>query len=464
MEPPPEISEARNPAVKFHDWTDRVRQSVTNAFSRLHERTAKDFQHLKKKGLNYWLWVALLVPVSMLAGDYLTKHRMLIAPRYWVYYQLQRITPRAPTYFQHTLVVSIGDEEYWRSPKLARRTPLKKDYLVDLIDRLVAAKAPVIAIDVDLRAQTPDRSPLYDKDYEGETIRLLNKISDVSNTTHIILPRTTIAANETAGPLAADDHYLTERTVYDEFSLNTAKVHEGFVSLPYDIRQVPILLPVENLPTPLFSFAAAAVQTQDPEWLLNARANDPLPYGIFLSPDSRKSLSAAEVLATPAQSLESRVANKIVLIGGTWHQDSYGHGNVVDTHYTPVGEIPGVFVHANYMEALMTHWSSPALGQTATTAIEFSLTVFIALMFAWQMGRFKRFLCTACIPIFLILVTCFLWQNLGIFFDFFIPLTLLGAHAVVDKILEWRRHSAKYVGLLAAMKEQGKPLPAAAAE
>jgi hypothetical protein len=88
----------------------------------------------------------------------------------------------------------------------------------------------------------------------------------------------------------------------------------------------------------------------------------------------------------------------------------------------------------------------------------------VALVFAWQMGPLKRFLWTIGLSLFLVFATCFLWQNLGLFFDFFIPLTLLGAHAVIDKVLEWRRRSADHAKLLATLKARGEPFASLAAE
>ncbi len=469
MQSSPDISKATSkPANNSSARIADAVQSVKNAFSRRKDWADKNLKHLKKKGFKYWVGVAILIPLSMLVGEYLSEHRMLIGPRYVVYYGLQKITPRAPEYFQHTAVVAIGDKEYWQG-ELARRVPLRKDYLAKLILKLADSKAPVIAIDVDLRSPPPNSSSAYDELYKKETDELLeaihfasegvrrdkegNKVS-VDYWSHIILPRTVISPGEDASLDMSQYTYRTEACIYDGEHFNDSRVHQGFVSLPRDIRQVPIVLNVENLQKPLYSFAAAATQTQDPKWLLNRRATDPLPYGIFL--DNPKPLAASEVLATSPHELE--VNNRIVLIGGTWHLSSYGQGNVVDTHYTPVGEIGGVFVHANYMEALRTHWSSKPLGKSATTGIELSLTILIALVFAWQMSPLKRFFWTLGVPLFLVIITCFLWQNLGIFFDFFIPLVLLGAHAVVDKILEWRRRSGAYGELVALMKSQTAPL------
>ena len=187
-------------------------------------------------------------------------------------------------------------------------------------------------------------------------------------------------------------------------------------------------------------------------------ANDPLPYGIFLDRDSLKKLRSSDVLAETPPALQSKIGNRVVLIGGTWHQDAYKEGEVVDTHYTPVGDIEGVFVHANYMEALLTHWSSSSLGQGATVTIEFLLTAFIALVFAWNMGPLKKILWVVGLSFLLILITCVLWQNLGMFFDFSIPLILLGAHTIIDKVLEWRRDAREFANLKG--KGQQAPLTA----
>jgi len=54
---------------------------------------------------------------------------------------------------RHATVILIGDKEYW-GPVLAGRSPLRRDYLAQLIDRLDQADASLIALDLIATAVT----------------------------------------------------------------------------------------------------------------------------------------------------------------------------------------------------------------------------------------------------------------------------------------------------------------------
>jgi len=132
------------------------------------------------------------------------------------------------------------------------------------------------------------------------------------------------------------------------------------------------------------------------------------------------------------------LAANAVLVGGAWHLNSFEKGQQVDTHLTPAGEIGGVFVHANYVEALLTHRSTKPVGRVFGVAVELGLAVFIALVFAWNMRPTWKFFSAIALSLILVGITYLFWENLGLFFDFFVPLVLLGGHALVAQVLEWR--------------------------
>ena len=69
--------------------------------------------------------------------------------------------PPEPKYVK---IVLVEDDEYWEGSPAGRR-PIKRSYLKDLVDHLVAAKAYVIALDFDLRTPNPASTEIP-KDYE----------------------------------------------------------------------------------------------------------------------------------------------------------------------------------------------------------------------------------------------------------------------------------------------------------
>jgi hypothetical protein len=73
--------------------------------------------------------------------------------------------------------------------------------------------------------------------------------------------------------------------------------------------------------------------------------------------------------------------------------------------------------------------------------IEIALAVFIAIVFAWKMRPSLKFAWAIFLSLFLIVITYVFWQNLGLFFDFFMPLVLLAGHAFVTQVIEWREEA-----------------------
>ena len=153
----------------------------------LKDQAKKIRDHLYSKGINYWVIVAFLIPVGMLIGDLLGEQRIWVTARYRLYQALQRVSTNTIDYSTRTAVVLIGDEEYWKG-ELARRTPLKRTYLAEVLLKLDSANPAVIALDVDLRSQTPDRSVVEHPDYHAETSVLLNVVKAVSRNRPVILP------------------------------------------------------------------------------------------------------------------------------------------------------------------------------------------------------------------------------------------------------------------------------------
>src|SRR5258706_2665491 len=259
-------------------------QSLSLRLPRLAGWLKKTYQNLRGKGVNYWLVVAFLIPLGMLIGDAIGERRMLIGPRYRLYRMLQHTSVNSPTYSDRTALLVVGDEEFWKG-ELARRAPLKRGYLEKLLIKLNSTfeKPAVIAIDIDLRSQTPDKSVVEHSDYHDETQKLLQTIDIVSHDTRVVLPRTLISKSaEEPTLLAEEQRYVKEPSIYDDFPFVPKRVIEGYVSLPYDIRQVPLPLPMKE-GLPLDSFAAAIAGVLGPVAVDDAQAKGALPYGTFIA-------------------------------------------------------------------------------------------------------------------------------------------------------------------------------------
>ena len=130
-------------------------------------------------------------------------------------------------------------------------------------------------------------------------------------------------------------------------------------------------------------------------------------------------------------------------MGGTWHALAFGRGVKIDTHLTPVGQIGGVFIHANYIEALLDSRTYVPWEKWKLQLIEVLLSFAAAAIFALAKRKIRAILCL-CVGV--AVFNYFLWQNLKVFGDFFIPVVLLGGHSAVEQILEWREmaHSGSH--------------------
>lgn len=402
---------------------------------------------LKGKGLNHWLVVAILVLGGILIGDLISERKILVGPRLWFYSLLQKADWRSPAYSNQVRTVIIGDEEFWKG-ELVRRAPLKRKYLAKLIERLDSVHPKAIALDTDLDLQVFD-IPVV-KDYDDENEKLRQAIEACKS--HVVLPRTLIfegapVDEPTLLPPKLEE-YLVQPPLFPKDDFVPGHVTEGFVSLPYDIRQVPLVVSLKN-GTPMDSFAAAIARVVDDGCVESARRNekDSLPYGTFLSSKGFTELSAKTALQMVPNELEKEIGGKVVLIGGAWHQQSYGQGPQVDLHQTPIGEMGGVTVHANYVDALLRHSTTKPLGEALSLIIEIVLSLVIAVVFAWRLTPLKKLLGAGLVTLASILVAFIFWQNLGLFFDFSIPLILLGAHTAFEKVREWRTGARAYAQL-----------------
>jgi len=166
-------------------------------------------------------------------------------------------------------------------------------------------------------------------------------------------------------------------------------------------------------------------------------------------------MSASYVLQADVNSLRDKMQGRIVIIGGAWH-NGYYHSTeavtdeTVDLHFTPANWVPGAFVHANYVEALVCGFVHPQLPEFVGTVIEIFFALIVAIIFAREGRLRQKYAQVIMFCVMLVVLTYVLWQNLGLFFDFFIPLVLLSLHAPIEQLRESR---AELQHLRARVKE-----------
>ena len=216
-------------------------------------RSLKD--HLRKHK-SYWIRVAALATLGIIAGRYLDEHRILLHTRYVIYnWQTEKLYKSKPSSL-NTVFVAIDDDAFWKD-ELARRIPLKRDYLAKLVAAVSDANARVIALDFDLRLPMSDGERVSYSDYTKETNTLLQVLKAVAEKHPIVLAESIDRSQ--SGPMQL------QGDTFDGFSFEDAQrnVHRGYVQFLDDLRVIPLCADLES-GTHLDSFSLAILHAAYP--------------------------------------------------------------------------------------------------------------------------------------------------------------------------------------------------------
>jgi CHASE2 domain-containing sensor protein len=374
---------------------------------------------------NYWVRVIIIAIVGIYIGERLDETECWIRIRYEVFQRLQNLSPRKP-HPQRTVLVLIDDDDYYKEP-LQSRVPIKRDYLAGLVDAISAANAATIALDFDLRSPRPEGDPSEFPEYQGETNKLIQSITTASSMGKSIVLTKTIH-DEGVG------EYVIESDIYDPVPGAWQNVKTGYHVFSDDTRRFPpVLMTIKGQPVEPFSLSIARAE--------NAASLKDIPnfadtlYAGFIPLGEFDKVSAREVLNGQKR---EKLANKVVLISGVWHQFGYQRGPIVNSYDTPVGTLPGVAIHANYFEALWDSriyrvWEGKYMRIT-----EFILALFVAFTLHNSLrGKTKKAMLV--VPYLVILVGSYAALIMfGWFFDPFIPVLSVTAHGIFERVWEWR--------------------------
>lgn len=381
-------------------------------------------KRLREKGKFYWLQVGILIVIGVFVGHWLEKQDVATRFRHKIHQVVTlAFSPRQP-YVTRTVVVLLGDDEFWKG-EAAMRSPTRRDYLARVVSALDKADASVIALDFGLRSPMPDGSPVSYDDYDEETNTLFETIRDVSKRRPVILPRTI---------RWVQGNYVPESDLYDGFDFQNGTVRVGHPLLPFDVRRVPLSVTMKD-GSRANSFAEAIVRVANEEALDPVAGLEEAPYGSYLTQEAFKPLSTSQVLSPDEETLK-RLRDKIVIVGGEWSRLAYQRGPKIDTHLTPVGSLPGALVHANFVEALLDRRTAPPWGKRALFSFEVILALAVAIIFALITRLLAKLLAVVILCLGLMAFSYLSWLNLGLFYDFFVPLLLIGGHAVYEQAHE----------------------------
>ncbi len=366
-----------------------------------------------------------LVILGIILGESLEARGFAIEQRYQLYQLITRRLSFDEPYPERTVLVTIRDEEFWKG-YLARRIPLKRDYLGTLIEKISSADPSAIALDLDLRSPTPDGSLIDNPDYAKESGEFLDKVQKTSQKTPIILPKTIAFA---------EGYYYPEPDIYENFDFRGGKVSFGYVLLPFDYRRVPLAVNMKDGST-LDSLAEAMVRVDNPEALKTVVEGGNLPFGYYLSEGQFTKVSASDVYSANTDALR-KLHHRIVIVGGEWSARGYGRGSKVDMHSTPAGPLPGALMHANFVESLVHRRTYRTWGQAVVIVLDLLMSILVAIIFALTPRLLWKSLAGLGIFFVLFLLSYASWRNLGIFYDSFIPGVLVISHGLYEQVREW---------------------------
>lgn len=382
---------------------------------------------------DFWVWAVVLIGGGVILGHFLNSWDDFVYVRDRIYHSIQSLSPYKKKLSPTTAIVLIGDDEYWHwRGCFARRVPLRRDCLAELILKISEQNPEVIALDIDLRSPMLDGSDHLA--YHEETLALLEAIKMTVQRGVTVVLAVTINEKQ-PGSYSVEPTVLTPALDGGAEDGWKKKVQRGYINLPKDKREVPLHQRMEN-GVVIDSFAEAIVRVVRENTLDLLGASEELPYGGFIGPErfSRAGLvfHAEEVMR--GEEHTKKLAHKAVIIGGAWSRLAYGRGEKIDTHFTPAEKMVGVYIHANYVEAILSGQTYQRLwGEKTNTVVEVLLVVGLILLHALKFSHETMAMVVLAEGVILLALGFFLLHNVGIFFDFFILAVMAVLHVIVHR-------------------------------
>lgn len=411
----------------------------------LRERARRHFQEVFGRRRSHWLVVAALTAAGMALGHFFKTDENLFSAQYKVFEFLEEHSAR-PLRSSHAVVVLVDDDAYYKS-EAAGRAPINRRYLAKIVRALGELNPAAIALDFDFRSPDPSgetqatsadgvQLPEF-SEYVDETAELLETLRDTSSRRRIpvVLPAT--IGKE-------DGEFVKESDIYNGFDFDGAPLAIGYIALDTDTKVIP---PTKRLKdgTQLDSFSLAIVRSVDDQALEGDQWSAPM-YGGFIRGDGILQLAAGDVLHPESEEqLRKRVQHKSVLIGGAWHRFGYRRGMLIDSYDSPAGFIPGVLIHANYVEAVLDRRVVLPLSDWIVVPAEGLLA--FSLAYALVLPTRPWIKASAVIGLIALPIVCsyVAVQNFGVYFDVLIVNILLLGHFLVEKLMEWYQHHRSWL-------------------
>jgi len=396
---------------------------------------------LRDKAPSYWIIAAIVLIVAKAASPYVYDYLDLTNARSQFFQALLDWGPR-PAEPRLIKIVRIEDDDYWEGV-LAGRRPIKRDYLANLVNKLVSVNVYVIALDFDVRLPKPDSTEIPE-DYRSETQTFIDAIKAAARHGKKVVLATPIS-------FAGEDLYRQDSDIYQAngLCLNgektpdtiierpdpvTSNVVCGYIALPDDPLRIPP--PIKMVDgSEMDPFALAVAKAANAQVILRLMQKkkelgylDFITHDMFVQAKAILSARAVRLGAIGPEALDS----KVVIIGAGWSRDASSRGPPVDMHPTPVGDMVGVELHANFAEAFLDSRVFDAVSQDILDTSEFLFGTFAAIVFALIPHFWGKAIGLLVLMTTMFVISALALRLFGVFFDAFVPLVGLGIHTLYE--------------------------------
>lgn len=389
-------------------------------------RLDKIASDIRARGWRYWVFAIAAIAGGMLLSYEIEHRYQFLGLRYSAYQLLQHTDRREMRYAQRVVFVAIGDDEFWTG-ELDQRIPIKRDYLARLVSVLDAANPAVLALDYNFRSPVLDGRLVETPAYAGETAKLIDAVEATRNA-WVVLPLTfdQRSYDTRHGTFALDS------SIFSNHRFSNPNVYWGYLNLHLDIRQIPLAIRAQGSGSRVRSFAQQIAALLDRRGTAT-RISDAELFGSFMPQDAFDTVAAGLVLAEPTGAWREIVKHQAVIVSSFAHAEAFRRGPFLDTWLTPVGEVPGVVAHANYVEALVRDKLYPVSPVLFSESAEVLLSLAVAVLFASRAGKLEK---VAYFLIFLgsaVALSYLLLRHLAIFFDPVLPVLAVAAHSLFER-------------------------------
>lgn len=364
----------------------------------------------------------------------------------------QSLSRLIPVHSCHLVTIVEIDDTAYRNAPLYTRCPTDRSYLGTLVRNATDADAAAIALDFQLTSSAQPPAPGQDAEpFRNENYELLNAVNYAAKKgVPVVLSNVLVPDSNRNWKLLPNIFADSQLPLCLPWGSTPPPgcVALGHIMLPVDKRQIALqtlardwedkrpLKPYDSLALATVTSYENALQAQNKtrdKATIAASMPKEFVYGRF-APDSAFLKIPATALFKNTSFAAAQCRHHIVVIGGVWHQNT---GKLVESFRSPIGYIPGVYFHANYVEALLGDQYQREV--PVWFALVFDSVLGICLYVAYHSAKPKHQFVVLLVFLFPLLAGYVILANFNRYLDFVLPLGLCFVHLGSEHYLTLRK-------------------------